>query len=247
MLISACGTHFAADDRGPGVLSASGETVFFEVERCSSGSGVNAGVAVPDSLYARIDGERTVLLSGRSPAGCTSAECLGSQQGTPMFWSASDDGSRVFFTDRQQLTNDASEEGNLYEYDFERPAGHNLVDVSAGDTSGGGPRVQGVLECVRGWVACVFRCPGRVDRDAEQRTARPLVRALTTCICSSSTRAIPKARSRLSPPSRKAIRMSGTDESANVTPDGRFLVFMCHAQLTAGAGNVNGAAQIVSV
>ncbi len=95
--------------------------------RCASGSGVNAGVPVPAvELYARIDESRTVLISGRSPADCTGV-CLGSGASDAVFVGASADGSKVFFTSAQRLTNDASEGGgNLYEYDWvsrgDRPA-----------------------------------------------------------------------------------------------------------------------------
>lgn len=80
------------------------------------------------------------------------------------FAGASADGARVFFTSTQQLTNEASEDSqssdtaegnncqqttgpggcNLYLYDFSRPEGHRLIDVSAGDTTHG-PQVQGVM------------------------------------------------------------------------------------------------------
>ena len=71
-----------------------------------------------------------------------------------------EDGSRVFFTSTQRLTNEASEDEqdtarngecasaahaggcNLYMFEVE---GERLVDVSAGDLSGFGPRVQGVV------------------------------------------------------------------------------------------------------
>ena len=85
------------------------------------------------------------------------------------FEGASADGSKVFFTSTQQLTDAASQDPNptdsaigsrtgikecyattgadgcnLYMYDFDRPEGHGLVALSTGDTSGLGPEVQGI-------------------------------------------------------------------------------------------------------
>jgi hypothetical protein len=65
---------------------------------------------------------------------------------TAYFAGASEDGSKVFFTSEQQLVDTATQDSNnLYLYDFAAPAGHNLIDVSAGDASGLGPQVQGVV------------------------------------------------------------------------------------------------------
>ena len=71
---------------------------------------MNAGVPVPaNELFARIDESRTVLVSGRSPADCTGV-CLGFACADAEFVGASADGSKVFFTSTQQLTDDASED-----------------------------------------------------------------------------------------------------------------------------------------
>jgi hypothetical protein len=49
------------------------------------------------------------------------------------FWTATADGSRVFFTDERRLTSDSAAEPNepdLYEYDLEAPEGERLSDLS---------------------------------------------------------------------------------------------------------------------
>jgi hypothetical protein len=79
------------------------------------------------------------------------------------FWTASDDGSRVFFTDCRRLTANATahpEEGcapaepsgeefsgnDLYEYDFSKPEGERLTDLTVDHTADPlGADVQGVL------------------------------------------------------------------------------------------------------
>jgi hypothetical protein len=67
------------------------------------------------------------------------------------FWTASTDGSRIFFTSDEELTNDAYTDpednaANLYEYEAAEPGqpGH-LTDLSV-DGSGDGAAVQGVVQ-----------------------------------------------------------------------------------------------------
>ena len=62
------------------------------------------------------------------------------------FWTASSDGSLVFFTDESRLTSDSTAgpgAPDLYEYDFEKPEGSRLSDLTV-DTLGSA-NVQGVL------------------------------------------------------------------------------------------------------
>jgi WD40-like Beta Propeller Repeat len=143
-LISLCGV-------GADSISADNQTVYFTAGKCNAGgSGVNAGKKVPaNRLYARIDGEgpgaETVLISAPSPTGC-GAQCQESPPADAEFQAASADGSLVYFTSEQRLLDSASEGSkNLYLYDFSRPEGERLIDVSAGDTSGKGPGFQAVL------------------------------------------------------------------------------------------------------
>jgi DNA-binding beta-propeller fold protein YncE len=254
-LISVCGTDLGgtgpqgSGDIRVGALSGDGGTVFFTPYACASGSGVNAGVPVPaEELYARIDGSRTVLVSGRSRVDCESAECLGSSAGDAGFRGASEDGSKVFFVDGQRLLDSGSTGSeNLYEYDFDNPAGENLIDVSAGDTSGGGPQVQGVVDVspdgshvyfvARGVLSGVANGEGQVaqaeadnlyvfERDASYPQGRV---AFVATLPASDYRMWSAAVER---------------PIANVTPDGRFLVFTSHGALTADDTSASGAAQV---
>jgi hypothetical protein len=110
--------------------------------------------------------EAPATLSSTPPdENCAEAECR-KDIGEPANWRAAEfagasvDGSKAFFLDRQRLTDGAVEgaggaefascaevgsECNLYLYDFGAPAGENLIDVSASALGGGSPRVQGVL------------------------------------------------------------------------------------------------------
>ena len=88
------------------------------------------------NLYMRSDGISTVQInaSERTPADFPQPA---------RFWDASDDGSRVYFTTQEALTDDAPANGDrkLYVYDTTKPEGdpHNLtyvnVDNEPGDTS----------------------------------------------------------------------------------------------------------------
>ncbi len=260
-LISICGTQLGDASRTFRSTSVDGGTVYFTAQACVSGSGVNEGVEVPaDTLYARIDEARTVLISGRSPADCTGA-CLNSPASAAVFQASSDDGSKAFFTSTQQLTDSASEDShssdtgtncsnttgmngcNLYEYDFATPAGHNLIAVSAGDTSGG-PQVQGVAAVAsdgshvyfvaKGVLTGVANGQGQVAREGaenlyvfERDASYPLGRTAFIADLSQSDEEILIRGIGLSD-------FEGVGGLANVTPDGRFLVFMSNAHLTSG-------------
>jgi hypothetical protein len=175
-LIGSCGESLGGSGQEGsnlyGSLSADGSVVYFTVETCpAGGTGSNAGVAVPArELYARVNGSQTVLISRHATEGCGEPGCVGSAPRDANFQGASRDGSRVFFTSTQRLTDDATQDTrsqdtartigcsevgvgasgcNLYESECagscSDPAARHLVDVSAGDSSGVGPRVQGVM------------------------------------------------------------------------------------------------------
>ena len=271
-LISTCGTEVGGMYNA---LSGDGRTVFFTAigNPGCSGSGANAGTPVPaNALYARIDQSRTVAVSQRSPADCTSVACLSSPPEDANFEGASVDGSKVFFTSTQQLTDNASQDSlsgdpqrgrgclftagangcNLYQYDFAGPAGHNLTAVSAGDTSGRGPRVQGVAAISSDgshvyFVANGVLAPGASPGDCNATTA--------TGHCSLYV----FERDAGHPDGHVAFiatlpvadevqgysnEWGGGVDVANVTPDGRFLVFASHAALTADVTRTDGAQQV---
>jgi NHL repeat len=274
-LISICNTYPGQQGLNYNTISADGRIVYFTAAKCASGSGANAGAPVPaDALYARVDGElpsaHTVPISEHSPADCTTGACLGSSPGDAAFQGASADGSKAFFTSTQQLTDNASEdpetgdsstafEGcsttsgpngcNLYLYDFSASTGHELVDVSAGDSSGHGPRVQGVAAIssdgshvyfvAKGVLTAAPNSEGQTasdgadnlyayERDASQPSGH-------TAFVGTLLPADDQAQS--------AQEWSAGPIFANVTPNGRFLAFTSAANLTPGIP-ANGAQQI---
>jgi hypothetical protein len=218
----------------------------------------------------------TVAISSPSPSECGGGEAAGekacreaaTKPAGAQFIGATSDGSKAFFASTQQLTDGASEDGNsgdnaslvvagcasttgpngcnLYEYDFANPTGHKLIDVSGGDSSGGGPRVQGVMALspdathtyfvAKGVLATAANDEGEKAKDGasnlyvfERDAAHPA--GQTTFITGLAT-------------SDSGEWTTKAGLPANVTPDGRFLVFVSHARLTGDDTSVGGAQQV---
>jgi hypothetical protein len=151
-VISECGTELgqrssADEEHGfkyeineDNPMSADGRTVFFiaraegeeyHTKPCHSDLMVN-------ELYARIDngepGAHTVAISEPSEADCRACDTEAGVREPAYFSGASEDGSKVFFTTSQPLLgHDTSR--NIYEYDFDAPAGERIVRVSGGDST----------------------------------------------------------------------------------------------------------------
>ena len=141
-LISDCETalgsasEFSPDD-AYNAISASGETVFF------TAMGLNAcpeAVPAPEvsELYARLGQLQTVPISEPSSSQC--GQCATATKRPAVFQGASEDGSKAFFLTEQELF-EGDTTMNLYEYDFDNPAGQKIVRVSDGSAT---PEVQGV-------------------------------------------------------------------------------------------------------
>jgi DNA-binding beta-propeller fold protein YncE len=263
-LISDCGTYLGGGGGSGGEriggMSADGRTVFFTATGCSSGSGVNAGVAVPaDEVFARVDESRSVLISGRSPVDCTGV-CQGSAARQARFVGAAADGSRVFFTSAQQLTNDASEGAstitrcsevggsgcNLYEYDFAGPGGRALVAASAGDSSGGGPRVQGVLGISADGSHAYFVAKGVLSAAANSQGVTAGDGAENLYVFERDAR-YPEGHVAFIGALSGSERQQWTEPigtQVSVSPDGGVLVFTSRALLTADDTSASGAAQV---
>jgi DNA-binding beta-propeller fold protein YncE len=263
-LISACGTLIGGINGGEilassGSLSGDGRTVYFTAVKCGTGTGVNAGHAVPaDELYERVDGSRTVLISAAAPGGeVCGAQCAVQPAGDAAFQGASADGSRAFFTSTQQLTDGASEDTrsgdsaehcsairagvagcNLYESECaghcEDVAQRRLVDVSGGDSSGAGPGVQGVVAIASDGSRVYFVAKGVLSGIANAAGQEPLEGGDNLYVYGGGHVAFIATL-----PSSDEGNWHGVGQ-ANVTPDGRFLVFASHGALTADATRAGG-------
>lgn len=215
--------------------------------------------------------------SGAPPAGgeACNAACQSEPQGTALFEGASSDGSRVFFIDPHRLTNRASEDTeepplpeqfepgctetpagltgcNLYESECpdrcKNPSDRRLVAVSAGDTSGEGPRVLGVV-AISGDGSHVYFAAQGVLTGANSEGHAPVAGGPNLYVYERDAR-FPEGHLAFI----AAVSSSVEDESlwlagpgvgvANVTPDGRFLVFHSEAALTADDTRPLGPAQI---
>jgi hypothetical protein len=180
-----------------------------------------------------------------------------------VFQGASTNGSRAFFTSEEQLTNEAIQGSeNLYEYDFTAPAGHNLIDVSEGAGGApvpGGPRVQGVMAMAPDGSHVYFvaqgvltneerpGCKAAFEAAGEQEEGRcqPTEGASNLYVFERDA-SYPQGhlafvatlssdgesqKLKLAPDSLQWTAAGGG--RANVTPEGRYLVFTSDARLTA--------------
>jgi hypothetical protein len=174
-------------------ITADGSRVFWSA--VGRGEGITgAAVARPQALYARNEPsspsattvELDIAQSGASGA-----------SGDGQFWTASSDGSKVFFTDCSRLTVDStanSGEGcqhlvdtenqelhtgnDLYEYDFAKPVGERLTDVTVDHASGDalGADVQAVIGASEDGSYVYFVADGTLESGANARGEAPEVR-----------------------------------------------------------------------
>ncbi len=170
-----------------------------------------------NQVYDRINGNETVELS---------APELGStlEDPTPRpakFWAASSDGSRVFFTSAADLTT-ASKVGtqggeDLYEYDFARPAGEKLHDLSVDTNAVDAARGASVLGVVGTSLAgdfVYFAADGELV-PGEGSDGHPNL----------------YVSHEGGPPTFVTTGAPTSREGTYVTPDGRHLAFMSTARI----------------
>jgi hypothetical protein len=258
-----------------GSLSADGSAAFFTAGPCKAGgTGTNAGVPVlADMLFERVFAGRTVLVSGSGPAGEGASECDEICQKAPVgdasFEGASSDGSTVFFTDTRRLTNDASEDNhngdsafqgcwltagvssgcNLYEWVCPAHCAveseKRLVDVSAGDRSGLGPRVQGVIAIPPSGKDVYFVARG-VLTGANREGVEPVAGLDNLYVSRLSETGMDKTNfiGTLSSADEALWALQGGIGLANVTPDGNVLLFASHRALTGDVSRREGPAQV---
>ena len=262
-LISSCQTQLG---RNSHTISADGHTVFFVALSDQRGACPATVQAPPvNELYARIGGSETVPISQTGSADCTGA-CLTAELRDASFEDASRDGSKVFFTDTQHLVNPASQDPNasdtsavngceqtsgpngcnLYEYDFSNPAGHQLIDVSAGDSSGLGPEVQRVLTSSADGSHVFFVARGVLTTQPNSQGASAVAGEENVYVF---------ARDALHPNGHTAfVATVGPNEVSghsvtggsppNVSPDGRYYVFTSRRDLTADDTSSSAAGQV---
>jgi hypothetical protein len=264
-LVGECGTRIGGEVSKFNAVSEDGETIFFTPKRAGL---LGCGLPAPafSEVYARRAGSETVKLAEHSPLGCHGS-CASSPGSDAVFAGASRDGSKAFFLSTQQLTDQASQDStpgdtayqeagsgcqdahesgcNLYEYDFTRPKGENLVAVSAGSTE---PRVQGVVRISQDGSHVYFVARGKLTGEQNPRGGEAVAGANNLYVYERDA-AVPGGRTRfiaaLAPSTESEGKVESADEQvwggvgaadvgrpADATPDGAYLVFESHADLT---------------
>ncbi len=97
---------------------------------------------------------------------------------TARFWGASVDGSKVFFTSKEELTDDAhtgakDNAANLYEYNLAKPEGERLTDLTVDtDEATEGAAVQGVAQISEHGSYVYFVANGALAAGASEQQCR---------------------------------------------------------------------------
>jgi hypothetical protein len=259
-------------------LSEDGRTIYFAaLGRDVPGCPGSLKAPATAGLYERVDGERgdahTVWVSAPTAGSCTTLECHeNTSTASPAveeahfrdaeFEGASADGSRVFFTSTQQLTDGASEDPNaaatalsgcnhiameggcnLYESVCAEPcgspgeapsaAGRVLLDLSEGAKGEvEGPRVQGVMAASSDGSHVYFVAKGVLTGGEANAMAEHAESGEDNLYLYAGGHVTFIARLSGSDAQEEQWAFI-TNLSANVTPEGRFLVFTDDKALTA--------------
>ncbi len=139
-------------------LSSDGSRVFFTAPLATSTGSRARNLYLRENVgqpQSPVDGQGVCTV----PADACTVEVSASQRSEPdphgpfpaRYRGASADGSRVFFTSRMELTEDAytgleDDAANLYEYDLERPEGKRLKDLTVDTIDPEGAGVLGVVQ-----------------------------------------------------------------------------------------------------
>jgi hypothetical protein len=245
-LISQCGTYLGGlvghRPNAYNAVSKSGDTVFFTAlgrDYGICGSEEASSIVEPpvNELYARLNGSlasaQTVKISEPSKADCS--ECDLANMADAEFQGASFDGSKVFFTTVQHLLPGVTGAGMaLYEYDFDGPAGGRVTLVSA-SVDPIGAEVRRVLRVTDDGSHVYF-----VARGVLTTTANAFGKAAEE----GAENLYLYERDTAYPNGHVNFIGAGSIGTAQVTRDGRFLVFTSTADLTADEGESIEAGQV---
>jgi hypothetical protein len=188
------------------VISANGSRIFWntrEEAEFISTEGFPDSEQVPKALYVREN-----ATSHPSPLGphgecvvrsdaCTIqldvSELPGTQKekeekgGGGRFWGASSDGSKVFFTDEHQLTENADvapNEPDLYLYNFAAPQGERLTDLTTKTRNPGEhANVQGILGTSENGAYVYFAAAGALTEHSTPHACDPVNERGPSTLC----------------------------------------------------------------
>lgn len=171
-------------------------------------------------LLVRENGVKTIQVD--APQGGAGAA------GGGKFWAASTDGSKVFFTDREPLTADATaaSETSLYEYDLNSEKLTDLTPVPVGKAA----KVLGVLGASEDGSYVYFAAEGALAEGATAGHANLYVRHGSEAARFIATLSVAHTLSRPEG-DRQDWSEEPKQQTARVTPDGRHLAFVSVASL----------------
>ena len=235
-LISDCGTQLGAGNLDSALgsykhlafhnpVSSDGETVFFTSAACGSAPTAN-------ELFARVGngtpGAHTVAISEPSASDCTACDTGAVAAGHPaIFQGASVDGSKVFFVTQQPLLG-GDESSNIYEYDFDAPAGEKIIRASGGDATVSNPtaEVQGIVQTSEDGSHVYFVAGGILTKSPNAQGQVAHVGANNLYLFERDAQ-YPSGRTAFIADLSQSDGglWTGSGEAANITPDGNFLVF----------------------
>ena len=220
-------------------VSQNGEMVFFTA---TPPGGAN------QTVYARVRGRTTIAVS--APEGCSGEpRCARDEEGLATFQGASTNGCRVFFTTEQELLPGETERTTrLYEYAFsEEPlgsgrcgsAGH-LVALSGGSESA---EVRGVVRTSANGAEVYFVATGVLAGAAKAGANNLYVADARTGIVSFIVALPPKdtalwgrgcseSSGGVACDNPEGTQGANVGRFAQVTPDGRFLVFSTYEPIS---------------
>jgi hypothetical protein len=202
------------------VISADGSKAFWTY--------VPSNESEPSRLLVRVNGSETVQLDAK--------ESGGGQSGKGVFWAANSDGSIVYFTSENRLvtgSNTVPGEEDLYRYEFDKPIGSRLTNLTTpGSVVGDVRGVSGISDdgsyvyFVAGAVLSAE--PNKADQSPEagKDNLYLLHEGQTAFIAT------------LDPDDEGDWESQPKGLSARVSPDGRHLAFLSlRAQALAGYDN----------
>lgn len=208
-------------------ISDSGSVVFF-----TDGSGV---------IDAQVDESETLPISEPSAVDCSACNTSAGVRAAAKFFYATPNGSQVFFeTSQPLLGSDAS--NNVYEYDFAGPAASSenpngkIDEISAGQWSAGGAQVQGLATVSKDGSHVYYVAKGALSGATNSQGQAPTEGSDNLYVFLRDAQ-YPTGHTSfiatLSPEDSSEWEKSrNTPNRAATTPDGRFLVFTSHADLT---------------
>jgi hypothetical protein len=202
-------------------------------KECEEGIGLRPVGPEVNELYARINRSETVAISEPSLLQCEECQTGHTKTPTPEkpaeFQGASEDGSKVYFTTEQELLPGQHTE-NLYEFDFNRLVGKQIVLASKGSSN---PEVQGVARVSEDGSHAYFVAKGVLTTALNREGGSPKAESDNLYLFERDA-SYPQGRVAFIatlPEADNEDWREADSRPAQATTDGRFLVFDSGSQV----------------